>query len=146
MSAICDTHKKKGALNYYLTQCSLKIGELVTRCGRESQHPAVSWDPGPLVEQPWRTGKNADGHKSGEVNMLQFCSASNSLSQTTLSNKVRGIFFKELCRHYYCVVVMILHTYVDVYVLCVCIVGHGCGYKTEKLVIMLNTKLVCSYY
>ena len=31
--------------------------------------------------------------------MLQFCSVSNSLSHTTLSNKVRGIFFlKELCR------------------------------------------------
>ena len=27
------------------------------------------------------------------VNMLQFCSVSNSLSHTTLSNKVRGIFF-----------------------------------------------------
>ena len=25
---------------------------------------------------------------------------------------------------------MILHAYVDVYVLCVCIVGHGCGYTT----------------
>ena len=29
---------------------------LVTRCDRESQHPA-EWAPGPLVEQPWRTGK-----------------------------------------------------------------------------------------
>ena len=30
---------------------------------------------------------------AGEVNMLQFCLVSNSLSHTTLSNKVRGIFF-----------------------------------------------------
>ena len=29
---------------------------LVTRCGRESQHPA-EWAPGPPVEQPWRTRK-----------------------------------------------------------------------------------------
>ena len=28
-----------------------------------------------------------------EVNMLQFCSVSNSLSHATFSNKVRGIFF-----------------------------------------------------
>ena len=27
------------------------------RCGRESQHPAESWAPGPPVEQPWRTGE-----------------------------------------------------------------------------------------
>ena len=30
---------------------------LETRCGRESQHPAESWAPGPPVVQPWRTGK-----------------------------------------------------------------------------------------
>ena len=38
---------------------------LETRCGRESQHLAESWAPGPPVEQPWRTERNADGHKSG---------------------------------------------------------------------------------
>ena len=43
--------------------------------------------------------------------MLQFCSSSNSLSHTTLSNKVRGIFFLENCvAHLCCVVVMILHS------------------------------------
>ena len=30
---------------------------LVTRCGRESQHSAESWAPGPPVEQQWRTRK-----------------------------------------------------------------------------------------
>ena len=30
------------------------------------------------------------------VNILQFCSVSNSLSHINLSNKVRGIFFKEV--------------------------------------------------
>ena len=37
------------------------------------------------------------------VNMLQFCSVSNSLSHTTLSNKVRGTYFsKELCHSLLC--------------------------------------------
>ena len=64
------------------------------------------------------------------VNMLQFCSVSNYLSHTTLSNKVRGIFSKNCVARLYCVVVMILHAYVYVYVLCVCIVGHG--YTTDR--------------
>ena len=67
--------------------------QLVTRCGRESQHPAESWAPGPPVEQPRRTGKKCWWPWLEEVKMLQFCSVSNSLSHTTLSNKVRGIFF-----------------------------------------------------
>ena len=67
---------------------------LVTRCGRESQHSAGSWAPGPPVEQPWRTRKTQRwwAIRVG-VSILQFCSVSNSLSHTTLSNKVRGIFF-----------------------------------------------------
>ena len=47
--------------------------------------------------------------------MLQFCSVSNSLSHTTLSNKERGIFFKKtvsflfivsLCYAYRCICIM----------------------------------------
>ena len=34
-------------------------------------------------------------------------------------------FYKNSIARLYCVVVMILHAYVDVYVLCVCIVGYG---------------------
>ena len=50
------------------------------------------------------------------VNMLQFCSVSNSLSHTTLSNIVRGTYFsKELCARLYCVIVMILHTSANVH-------------------------------
>ena len=51
------------------------------------------------------------------VNMLQFCLVSNSHSHTTLANKVRGIFFKEVFTRLYCVIVMILHAHIDV--LCV---------------------------
>ena len=54
---------------------------LKTRCDGGSQHPAESWAPGPPVEQRER---DPDGHKSGKVNMLLFCSVSNSLSHITL--------------------------------------------------------------
>ena len=65
---------------------------LVTRCGRESQHPA-EWAPRPPVEQHQENGKETLMAIRVGVNMLQFCSVSNSLSHTNLSNKVRGIFF-----------------------------------------------------
>ena len=129
----CDAHKKKEALNYYITQWRREVSlvwrpdPLVTRYGRENQHPeklgprVSGW---PILENEKDTTLMAI--RAG-VNMLQFCSVSNSLSHTTLSNKVRGIFFlKDCVSRHYCVV-MILHAYVDVYVLCVCIVGHSCG-------------------
>ena len=65
---------------------------LVTRCGRESQHPA-ELAPRPLVEQHRENGKETLMAIRVGVNMLQFCSVSNSLSHTNLSNKVREIFF-----------------------------------------------------
>ena len=65
---------------------------LVKRCGRESQHPA-EWPPSPPVEQHRKNGKETLMAIGVGVNMLQFCSVSNSLSHTNLSNKVRGIFF-----------------------------------------------------
>ena len=49
--------------------------------------------PGLRLNNPGEQERKVDGHKSGEVNMLQFCSVSNSLSHATLSNKVRGIYF-----------------------------------------------------
>ena len=54
--------------------------------------------PGLRLNIPGERERHSDGHKSGEVDMLQFCSVSNSLSYTTLSNKVTGIFFSELYR------------------------------------------------
>ena len=49
-----------GLLNYYITRWRQEVSEfgesLVTRCGRESQHP-VERAPRPPVEQPWRTRK-----------------------------------------------------------------------------------------
>ena len=49
--------------------------------------------PGIRLNNSGERERNADGHTSREVNMFQFCSVSNSLSRTTLSFKVRGIFF-----------------------------------------------------
>ena len=63
------------------------------------------------------------------VNMLQFCSVSNSLSHATFQIKWEVYFSKNCVARLYCVS-FILHAYVDVYVLCVCIVGHGHGYTT----------------
>ena len=37
---------------------------LVTRCGRENQHPA-EWAPRPPVEHPGEQERKTDGHKSG---------------------------------------------------------------------------------
>ena len=62
---------------------------LVTRCSRGSQHPA-EWAPRHPVEHQ-ENGKETLMVIRVGVNM--FCSVSNSLSHTTLSNKVRGIFF-----------------------------------------------------
>ena len=91
-------------LNCYITECTGNSICLETSCGRENQHPERL----SRLSSPGEQERNADGHKS-EVNMLQFCSVSNSLSHTTLSNKVRGIFFlKDCVAHYYCVVVIIV--------------------------------------
>ena len=68
---------------------------LETRCSRESQHPAESCPP-PRASG-WVTLENEKDTTlmaiRVRINMLQFCSVSNSLSHTTLSVKVRGIFF-----------------------------------------------------
>ena len=97
--------------------------QLETRCGKESQHPVKGalrppinqfgdqtswwedarlrnmtqrgWPPSPRLSSPGERERNAVMANRVEVNMLQFCSVSNSLSHTTLSNKVRGIFYKR---------------------------------------------------
>ena len=82
-----------------------------------------SGPPGLRLSSPGeRERHTAMSGGAGDVNMLQFCSVSNSLLHTNLSNKVRAIFSKRLCLVvFFCVVVKILHAYAYVYVLCVCI-------------------------
>ena len=93
-------------------QTSWRRDELETRCGRESHHPAEGalgthsefgdqlvrrcwdenmsqkgWAPRPPVEHPGeqeRERHTAMSGGAGEVNILQFCSVSNSLSHTNL--------------------------------------------------------------
>ena len=71
---------------------------------------------------------SADGHKSGGQYVAVLFGLHLPLTHTTLSNKVRGIFFfievfarlLSLCRYD--------SACIYVYVLCVCIVNHGHGY------------------
>ena len=133
--------------NYYITRVKTgsravwRLDELETRCGRESQHPAEwalrprieqlqlerrCWieehvpetlGPKPPVELPRRTRKNVVMAIRVGVNMLQFCSVSNSLSHKTLSNKVRGIFFQRTVSLVFIVSLWFcMHAYVYVYI------------------------------
>ena len=67
-----------------------EVGEI---CGRESQHSAESCASGPPVEQPWRTERNPDGHKSGGGQYVAVLFGLQLPLTRNLSNKVRGIFF-----------------------------------------------------
>ena len=77
---------------------------LVTRCGRESQHPR------PPVEQHRRTGKKRGYGPLSGVNILQFCSVSNSLSHATFQIKWEVYFSKNFVAHLYYVVVCLART------------------------------------
>ena len=72
-----------------------KFNQLELRCGRENQHPA-EWNP---KAPGWAAQENRkETWLWPMINMLQFCSVSNSLSNTTLSIKWEVYFSKELCR------------------------------------------------
>ena len=96
----------------YILQC-------VNVC-RENQHPERLGPQAP----GWATQENGKETQlwpiEWGVNMLQFCSVSNSLSRTTLSIKWEVNFSQNCVARLYCVVVMILHACI-----CVWIVGHG---------------------
>ena len=55
--------------------------------------PREAGPPGLQLSSPGERKRNAIMANRVGVNMSQFCLISNSLSHTTLSNKVRGIFF-----------------------------------------------------
>ena len=94
----CDAHKKKGALNYYITRWRQEVSEFgdQTRWWQDAVEKASTQQSGPAglqLSSPGKRERNAVMANRVRVNMLQFCLVSNSLSHTTLSNKVRGIFF-----------------------------------------------------
>ena len=93
----CDResqHPAKGALRPPINR-SLEIRELEKWCCREKS----TQQKGPQAPA-WAAKENGKETLMAirvRFNMLQFCSVSNSLSHTTLSNKVRGIFFLKDC-------------------------------------------------
>ena len=93
MSAVCDAHKKKVDVELLYNSGHRKFNQLDVRCSRENQQ---SGPPGPRLSSPGEQERNSIMAIRVGVNMLQFCSVTNSLSHTTLSNKV--YFSKELCR------------------------------------------------
>ena len=125
-----------GRWNYYITRWRQEVSKfwrsesLVIRCSRESQHPAESWASG------WAALENEKDTtlmviRVG-VNILQFCSASNSLSHTTFQIKWEVYFSKRLCRS------SLLCRYDSVciciyaYRICLYSLNHGHGYTTFK--------------
>ena len=60
--------------------------------------PREAGPPGPWLSSPGERERDAVMAYRVGVNMLQFCSVSNSLSHTTLSIKWEVYFSKELCR------------------------------------------------
>ena len=83
-----------------------RLDPLVTRCGRGSLHP-VERVPSPPVEHQENEKDTTLMAIRAEVNMLQFCSVSNSLSHTQpFQIKWEVYFFKEVFARLYHWVVM----------------------------------------
>ena len=105
MSAIWDAHKKKVGVERLYNSVHRKFNQLVTRCGRENQHPA-EWAPRPLVEQPRRTGKKrgysneSEGQYVSVLFGLQLPLIVKPLSNPFEPFQIKWevYFSKELCR------------------------------------------------
>ena len=88
-----------GRLNYYITRWGQEVSESEIRWVRDKMQKRMP--PSSRELGPWASGWAVLENEKDttlmairvEVNILQFCSVSNSLSHTNLSNKVRGIFF-----------------------------------------------------
>ena len=87
--------------NYYITPAAGSSDQLKKRCWNDKHVPAEAGPPGPRLSNPGERERNAAMVRRVGVNMLQFCSVSNSpLTDNTFrnpfepfSNRVRGIFF-----------------------------------------------------
>ena len=92
MSAICDAHKKKVDVELLYNSVHRKVTQLVIRPVGEKMLewgtcPREAGPPGPRLSSPGEREGNAVMAIRVGVNMLQFCSVSNSLSPlVTLSN------------------------------------------------------------
>ena len=83
--------------------------------------------PGPRLSSLGERERNVVMANRVGVNMLQFCSVSNSLSHITLSNKVRGIFFSKRQCHSSLLCRCVLHACI-----CVCIVAETLLHCLER--------------
>ena len=79
MSAICDAHKKKVGVELLYNSVHRKFNQLEIRCGEPA--PREAGTPGPWLSSPGEWERNVVMAIRVGVNMLQFCSVSNSLSQ-----------------------------------------------------------------
>ena len=98
MSAICDAHKKKVDVEQLYNLGENRKAVTWRQDAVEKASTQQSGPPGPRLSSPGERERNAVIANRVGVNMLQFCSVSNSLSHTTLSIKWEGYFSKELCR------------------------------------------------
>ena len=103
MSAICDAHKKKVDVKLLYNSVHRKFNQLGIRpvgdkMRKRKTGPRYAGPPGPWLSCPGERERIRVMTNRMGVNMLQFCSVSNSLSHTTLSIKWEVYFSKELCR------------------------------------------------
>ena len=97
---------------------SWRSEKLMTRVVEKASTQQKAESPGLWLSSPGELERhNADGHESWGQYIAVLFGLQLALTRN-LSNKVRGIFFKEVFARPYCVS-LILHACVDVYLLCV---------------------------
>ena len=64
--------------NYYITPVTRSSDQLERRCWNENYVPAEAGPPGPRLSSPGERERNAVMARRVGVDMLQFCSVSNS--------------------------------------------------------------------
>ena len=97
------SQEEEWASNYYITRVKTGSQQLgIWRVGAKMRSRKLAsreaGPPGPRLSSPGEWERNAVMTNRVGVNMLQFCSVSNSLSHTTFSIKWVVYFSKELCR------------------------------------------------
>ena len=100
----CELHDSygeilSGRVNYYITRWRQEVSSFGDQTSwrkdavEKTSNQQRSGPPGLRLSNPGERKRNAAMANRMRVNMLQFCSVSNSLSHTNPFNKVRGIFF-----------------------------------------------------
>ena len=88
LSIIVTLARGRWASNYYITPATGNSDQLERRYWNENHVPAEAGPPGPRLSSPGEQERNAAiARRVGGVNMLQFCSVSNSpLTDNTFCN------------------------------------------------------------